>query len=144
MTIAGPVRHGHLLSYDVVLYAQAIESVSTTKRVKRHWELTSENDVAIFEQQLADVARAHLQVNAVFSAPEFRPLGATFHDTRVKNDTTSDGDGVGISYEFVSSGTLPFNLKTASNAFWRMMAFESIKKHTYYQRVSTLSALVWL
>jgi hypothetical protein len=128
----------------VVYGRQAIESVSTTKRVKRHWELTTDNDAAIFEQQLADVARAHLQVNEVFSAPEFRSLGTTFHDTRVKNDAASDGDGVGTSYEFVSSATLPFNLKTASNAFWRMMAFESIKKHTYYQRVRALSSWAWI
>lgn len=117
---------------------EAIESVSNPKRVKRHWELSAENDVEIFEQQLVDVSKAHLEVDRIFSTPEFTLPGATFNDTRVKNDHECDGDGVGVSFEFLSSTTLPFNLTTAGNAFWRMVAFESIKSHSYYRRVRTV------
>jgi hypothetical protein len=113
------------------------EELAGAKRFKRMVEtMLSPTDDEIFADQLAHVQRAHLDVDELFSGPDFTYRATSFCNLHVMNDSSSD---TGVAYVTKANSMLPFDVNVSERAFWRAFAEEGPRKLSYFheERAST-------
>ncbi|RLN71165.1 hypothetical protein BBJ28_00004395 [Nothophytophthora sp. Chile5] len=109
---------------------ETIDVLLGVKHDKEDWSLTSESEASVFQDQLAFVARAHLDAERVFKGPAHPKASYPFHEMFVKNGDTA------IDFEMKSSSVVPFDLPIAGNAIWRMLAIEGVTQNAYFCRIT--------
>ncbi|RLN94661.1 hypothetical protein BBJ28_00004075 [Nothophytophthora sp. Chile5] len=107
---------------------ETIDMLIGLKHEKEEWSLASESEAFVFQDQLAFVAKAHLDAELVFQGPAHPKASYPFHEMFVKNG------GTAIDFEMKSSSVVPFDLPIAGNAIWRMLAIEGVTQNAYFCR----------
>ncbi|KAG7395768.1 hypothetical protein PHYBOEH_003203 [Phytophthora boehmeriae] len=103
--------------------------LASSKRVTP--QVLGPTDDEVFADQLEHVQRAHLEVDDLFSGPEFINQGqmsAGMHELRVTDDPNSD---TGVAFVTKTHSTLPFDVKVAEKAFWRAITEKGPLKAGY-------------